>query len=317
MTQMMQFLAHICMLFCAIVTIVEARTKDEQHFCNCFENRRSNWVTGKEAGVCFGDSFLKKGENETCNAEVDPAACKEQRLHNLALAYVTDLRSIDEYVGVIEDKVPEGDKLNNLQSMFEKYHGFIKYHPIVMQTCESSIWNKRDILEALSTFTNFRSEYSRVRGRLPNAVTITKAFYLGKQLQREVDKVCDEDPSEEFCVEMRQMNRIIGKMEDLLENAHSFPPDVRTEVTEAYSLNFVPFILKDPSYKRIQPSNEETRERLYEKFTDKLVSYTVNKDLERLQRLMKFLPGYDDMRDCSTYADGDYCIFRSATDQVK
>ena len=313
----MQFLVHICMLLCAIVNVVEALTEDEQRFCNCFENRASNWVTGKDASVCFGDSFLKKGENETCNAEVDPAACKAQRLHNLGLAYVTDLKSIDKYVGVNGDETPTGYLLNNLQSMFDKYHGFIKYHPIVLEKCESSVWNKRDILEALSTFRNFQSDYSRVRGRLPDAVAITKAFYLGKQLQREVDKVCDEDPSNEFCVEMRQMNRIISKMEDLLENAHSLPPDVRTEVTEAYSLNFVPFILKDSEYKRIQPSNAETRKELYEKFTEKLVAYTVNKDLERLKRVMRFLPGYDDMRDCSTYADGDYCIFRSATDQVK
>ena len=317
MANILVILVSLCVVWNGVCVTAESEREATQRFCVCFESAKSNWKIGTEAGLCFGRGFLEKGKNTTCDPEIDEDLCKDQRLQNLALSYVTDLKTIDKYLGVSVSNIPdEGTVLDtNLKTMIRMYNRFFKYHPAAKAACKAFHWDKYEILTELSTFNDFKPEYP-LNQALPNTVAMVKVLSLGYNLQKEVDRVCDEAPTSDYCVEMRQINRIIGKMRDLLENILSFSEGNKEEAMNAFKLNFVPFILKYPDWKRIQPSDEAERRRLYELFTNNLVTYTVNKDFKKLVFVMRFLPGYADMRDCNGYENGDYCIFKSSTDQV-
>ena len=307
-------LAHTCLLWAAIEVTATEDAKDT--FCVCFEARRSNWITGDEAAMCFGREFVAQGKNETCNPKIDPEECKAQRLKNLALVYVTDLKQFNKYFGISDTGVPgRGVMRNNFNKMVARYDRFFKYHPVVMEACGSHDVHKYQNLELLSNPRDVGHQHTPDRD-LPDAVAMVESYSLADKFHAELDRVCDESPVSDFCVEMRQFSRIISKLGDLLKNANSFSPEIKEEAIKAYKLNFVPFILKYPRWTRIQPSDAGERTKLYEEFTEKLVTYSVNKDFKRLEIVMRFLPGYEDMRDCSTYQNGDYCLFKIGTDQV-
>ena len=316
MAHILILLVHICVVWNGINVMAKSAVANK--FCICFESRRSNWIIGVEAGLCFGRDILEKGKNETCDPTIDEGLCKDQRLQNLAVIYVTDLNAIGKYLGIGTKNIPDpGTTMRqHLDVMIQMYNRFFKYHPAAMEACESFDWDKYEMLVALSTFSNFKPEYP-LNHELPEVVAMSKVLSLGYGLQKELERVCDEAPTSDYCVEMRQMNRIIAKMDDLLENVLSFSPESKEEAINAYKLNFVPFILRYPTWNRIQPSSDEERKRLYQQFTNNLVTYTVNKDFKKLTFVMRFLPGYADMRDCKQYKhDQHYCIFKSSTDQV-
>ena len=323
MVQFATFLVSLCMLLHGIRK-VEGSDDDGglvSGFCACFMRRRSNWVTGHEARVCFrafDHGFAKKGKNETCNPAVDAELCKRQRMRNLALKYCTDLEEMDKFVGRYTPNgvLRTGVTKTNKVKLIKKYEMFFQYHPLLLKECASYDFDKWRILKIMSTLSigDIKSSYPNTQ-ELPDAYAITKAFMLGKQLQTEVNRVCDEDATSDFCLEMRAMGRIMPKLEDLLTNTHNFGRTLQNEALNAFKLNFVPFVFKYPQWTDIQPSRAD-QQGLFDEFTEKIVTFMVNRDFGSVLRIMRFLPSFGDMTDCKTYENGDYCLFKSTTDQV-
>ena len=298
-----------------------------ENYCNCLEgaftNLIGNWPNGKTPKQCFDLVLGKrrkptkaqvKGCEDKKNDILQYSSCLNVMLYHMGELYLEDI----ERFGSISGK--SFQVVRRMAMSWEWYSIFFKGQPFFRNVCPNAHASQFPrFIKMISEFNFLDKSEDSDHVLSLNRARITVESYEKPNLLALVEEVCSQKPDDNYCLKMRAMGRIlkrvkklIGKvMEKSIEDPHVM------ELHNATMLNFVPMILlNEREYSMVEPKDSDRRNRLFNKFINKVFDLTYERKFEELDELMTFLPYVDDIRGCEQFGSNTWCLFRRVLDQI-